>query len=93
MTVSELAGELRRCHRYNFLTTRPILENGFVHTAEGYDLSCAATGSICSGKYTDPTGQRAMGYYDQDFLNYYYYMASQFGVIRSLVLSGGEQEH
>jgi phospholipase C len=67
-------------NRYNFLTTRPILENGFVHTAEGYDLSCAAPGSICSGTYTDPTGQRAMGYYDQGFLNYYYYMASQFAV-------------
>jgi phospholipase C len=67
-------------NRYNFLTTRPILENGFVHTAEGYDLSCAAPGSICSGNYTDPTGQRAMGYYDQGFLNYYYYMASQFAV-------------
>ena len=67
-------------NRYNFLTTRPILENGFVHTAEGYDLSCAAPGGSCSGNYTDPTGQRAMGYYDQDFLNYYYYMASQFAV-------------
>ena len=30
--------------------------------------------------FTDLTGQRAMGYYDQDFLNYYYYMASQFAV-------------
>ena len=25
-------------------------------------------------------GRRAMGYYDQNFLNYYYYMASQFAV-------------
>ena len=41
--------------------------------------SCAQAGS-CGGDYTDPTGQRAMGYYDQDFLNYYYYMASQFAV-------------
>jgi phospholipase C len=30
--------------------------------------------------FTDLTGQRAMGYYDQGFLNYYYYMASQFAV-------------
>jgi len=67
-------------NRYNFLTTRPILMDGFVHTAEGYDKSCAPSGSSCSGQYTDVTGQRAMGYYDQGFLNYYYYMASQFAV-------------
>jgi phospholipase C len=67
-------------NRYNFLTTRPILENGFVHTAEGYANSCVQPGATCSGEYTDLTGQRAMGYYDQGFLNYYYYMASQFAV-------------
>ena len=32
-----------------------------------------------------------MGYYDQDFLNYYYYMASQFAVVRQVVLAGFEQ--
>lgn len=64
---------------YDFLTTRPILMNGFVHDAEGYDKSCAAMGT-CSGQYTDAAGQRAMGYYDQTFLNYYYFMASQFAV-------------
>jgi len=66
-------------NRYNFLTTRPINMDGFVHTAEGFAKSCNASGK-CSGAYTDVTGQRAMGYYDQDFLNYYYYMASQFAV-------------
>jgi phospholipase C len=66
-------------NRYNFLTSRPIKMDGFVHTAEGFATSCAASGK-CSGAYTDLTGQRAMGYYDQDFLNYYYYMASQFAV-------------
>ena len=66
-------------NRYNFLNSRPIDMDGFVHTAEGYAKNCAATG-ICSGAFTDLTGQRAMGYYDQDFLNYYYYMASQFAV-------------
>ena len=66
-------------NRYNFLTTRPINMDGFVHTAEGFAKSCAASGK-CGGAYTDLTGQRAMGYYDQDFLNYYYYMASQFAV-------------
>ncbi|MDR5726079.1 MAG: alkaline phosphatase family protein [Terriglobia bacterium] len=64
---------------YNFLTTRPILMDGFVHNAEGYAKSCAA-GTSCSGNFTDLTGQRAMGYYDQGFLNYYYYMASQFAL-------------
>jgi phospholipase C len=66
-------------NRYNFLTTRPILMDGFVHNAEGFAKSCANSGT-CSGKFTDLTGQRAMGYYDQTFLNYYYYMASQFAL-------------
>jgi phospholipase C len=67
-------------NRYNFLTTRPILMDGFVHTAEGFANSCNQPGASCSGSFTDTAGQRAMGYYDQDFLNYYYYMASQFAV-------------
>jgi phospholipase C len=67
-------------NRYNFLTTRPINMDGFVHNAEGYAKSCTANGAICSGDFTDLTGQRSMGYYDQDFLNYYYYMASQFAL-------------
>ena len=66
-------------NRYDFLATRPIQMNGFVHTAEGFAKNCASTGS-CSGSFTDLHGQRAMGYYDQGFLNYYYYMASQFAV-------------
>jgi phospholipase C len=65
--------------RYNFLTTRPIKMDGFVHDAEGFAKSCAKSG-ICSGVFTDLTGERAMGYYDQTFLNYYYYMASQFAL-------------
>jgi phospholipase C len=64
---------------YNFLTTRPTAMDGFVHNAEGFNNSCAASGT-CSGDFTDTSGLRAMGYYDQDFLNYYYYMASQFAV-------------
>jgi phospholipase C len=66
-------------NRYNFAATRPINMDGFVHTAEGFAKYCASSGS-CSGKYTDTTGERAMGYYDDTFLNYYYYMASQFAV-------------
>jgi phospholipase C len=66
-------------NRYNFLSTRPINMDGFVHTAEGYANYCASAGT-CGGQYTDTTGERAMGYFDQDFLNYYYYMASQFAL-------------
>ena len=66
-------------NRYNFLTTRPIIMDGFVHNAEGFANSCASN-STCSGTFTDLTGRRAMGYYDQGFLNYYYYMASQFAL-------------
>jgi phospholipase C len=67
--------------RYDFTTKRPILMDGFVHTAENYAKNCAQSGSgFCSGGFTDFSGRRSMGYYDQDFLNYYYYMASQFAV-------------
>ena len=67
-------------NRYNFLATRPIQMSGFVHTAEGYAKSCSNGTTTCAGDYTDTAGERAMGYYDQDFLNYYYYMASQFAL-------------
>ncbi len=66
-------------NRYDFLPTRQILTDGFVHTAEGFAKSCAASGT-CSGTFSDLTGRRAMGYYDQTYLNYYYYMASQFAL-------------
>ena len=65
---------------YNATTSRSILMDGFVHNAEGYAKSCSQPGATCSGTFTDTAGQRAMGYYDQGFLNYYYYMASQFAV-------------
>jgi len=67
-------------NRFDFSLSRQMLMDGFVHDAEGYAKSCAANGAICSGDFTDLTGQRAMGYYDDKFLNYYYYMASQFAV-------------
>jgi len=73
--------------RYNFLASRTIPKapmDGFVHNAEGFAKSCAPTGSggTCSGTFSEQsqTGEPAMGYYDQGFLNYYYYMASQFAV-------------
>jgi phospholipase C len=65
---------------WTFSTTRPIDMGGFVHTAEDYDKNCAASSGTCSGSFTDSTGARAMGYYDEGFLNYYYYMASQFAL-------------
>ena len=67
-------------NRYNFLATRPIQMSGFVHTGEGYATSCADGKTTCDGSYTDTDGERAMGYYDQTFLNYYYYMAAQFSI-------------
>jgi phospholipase C len=66
--------------RYSFTITRPIRMDGFVHDAEGYAKSCASPGSTCSGSFPDLTGKVSMGYYDQDSLNYYYYMASQFAI-------------
>jgi len=68
-------------NRYNFDITRPINMDGFVHTAEGYANYCAIPANKCSGgQFTDLVGQRAMGYYDEGYLNYYYYMASQFAL-------------
>jgi phospholipase C len=64
---------------WSFLTSRPIDMDGFVHTAEDYAKNCASSGT-CSGNFTDTTGARSMGYYDEGFLNYYYYMASQFAL-------------
>src|SRR6185437_7629795 len=45
---------------------------GSVYEAEGYAKS--GTG------FSDLTGRRAMGYFDQGFLNYYYFMASNFAL-------------
>ena len=63
-------------NRYDFSVDRSILMDGFVHNAEGFENSCKP--GNCTGG--DTAGKRAMGYYDQDFLNYYYYMASQFAL-------------
>src|SRR5882762_4142104 len=68
-------------NRYDFSVTRLVNMDGFVHTAEGYAKYCAIPTSQCTGgQFTDLTGQRAMGYYDEAYLNYYYYIASQFAV-------------
>jgi phospholipase C len=61
--------------RFDFSVNRSMLMDGFVHTAEGFAKSGAG-----DGEFTDLVGKRTMGYYDQDLLNYYYYMASQFAI-------------
>jgi len=73
-------------NRFDFKVDRPILMDGFVHTAEDFAKFCSQTDQNgnpnCSngGAFTDTIGKRAMGYYDQGFLNYYYWMASQFAL-------------
>ena len=68
-------------NRYDFSPARTIDMDGFVHTAEGYAKFCSIPANNCTGGlFTDLAGQRAMGYYDEGYLNYYYYMASQFAV-------------
>jgi phospholipase C len=62
-------------NRFDFSPSRSIQMNGFVHIAENFARSGAG-----SGQFSDTKGRRAMGFYDQDFLNYYYYMASQFAL-------------
>lgn len=62
--------------RYDFTLNRPILMDGFVHTAENYEKLGYGVGDHTN----DLQGRRAMGYYDEGFLNYYYYMASQFAI-------------
>jgi hypothetical protein len=67
--------------RFDFTTTRKMLMDGFVHTAEGY-----AKSGVGSGAFTDTTGERSMAFYADTTasgapeLNYYYFMASQFAL-------------
>jgi phospholipase C len=63
-------------NRFDFSVTRKTLMDGFVHTAENFAKNTIGGPDPA----TDLQGRRAMGYYDQTLLNYYYYMASQFAV-------------
>ena len=56
------------------------INNGFAHNAAGLCEELCRAQSRAPATYTDLAGQRAMGYYDAGFLNYYYYMAAQFAV-------------
>jgi phospholipase C len=50
--------------------------DGFVYNAANYAINENAAGA--QPAFTDTVGARAMGYYDGDDLNYYYFMASNF---------------
>ncbi len=64
-------------NRFNFSATRPIKMDGFVHTAEGFTKRATHADGT---PFFDPTGSRAMAYYDEGTLNYYYFMASSFAI-------------
>ena len=86
--TSDWLGSYGDVSTYNFTTSRNILKgmDGFVHVAQNYAESCnnptnPALPYCGSGALNhDFQGKRAMGYYDESFLNYYYYMASQFAL-------------
>ena len=85
--TSDWLGSFGDISRYNFTPQRKIALDGFVHIAENYAIFCGnptpgATTGNCSSQavFSDLAGRRAMGYYDQGFLNYYYFMASQFAL-------------
>jgi len=83
---SDWIGSYGDVNEYDFSTGRKIKMDGFVHIAQNYEDSCNnptdPTKPYCgSGTLNDDLlGRRAMGYYDQTRLNYYYYMASQFAL-------------
>jgi len=78
-------------NRYDFLDTRPILMDGFVHNAEGYAKSCAKGGGTCAGSFTDLNGERSMGTMTRPFsiTTTTWHRSSRY---RPLVLAGGKQK-
>ena len=75
-----MARELWRCESLEFLDHTPHPAWMALYTRRKVTRTIVSSPAHAGGNYTDTTGERAMGYYDQDFLNYYYYMASQFAV-------------
>ena len=67
-------------NRYNFLPPRGPSRWTDLSTPRRDMPSSCSLAEPAAAIIPIPTGERAMGYYDQDFLNYYYYMASQFAV-------------
>ena len=75
-----MVGELWRCEPRQLPDHSADQNEGYVSNGDGFANSkCAGGVGPCTG-FTDTTGDRTMGYYDQTFLNYYYYMASQFAL-------------
>src|SRR5580698_2032309 len=64
----------------DYVTGRGIRMNGYVSNGDGFANSKCAGGVGPCTWFTDTIGDRTMGYYDQSFLTYYYYMASQFAL-------------
>ena len=50
-------------NRYDFSTTRSMLMDGFVHTAENFAKDAQPGTTPGEGTFTDLIGQRAMAYY------------------------------
>ena len=67
-------------NRYNFLAPRARSRWTALCTRPKASPRTARVQAPAPETSPTLTGERAMGYYDQDFLNYYYYMASQFAV-------------
>ena len=70
--VEELSDDWFESHvdmNENHAGSSTVLMDGFVHIAGGYALAFDEL---------DTTGVRAMGYYDENELPYYYFLASQF---------------
>lgn len=57
-------------------TSSTPMMNGFVYNAAAFAIDSNAAGA--NPQYTDTQGLRAMGYYDDSDLNFYYFMASNF---------------
>ena len=89
---SDLAGELRRCESLRLSGYRPILMDGFVHTAEGYAKSCNANGG-CAGNFTDTNGRALDGLLRPGIPQLLLLHGIAVRALRSLVLAGVEQEH
>ncbi len=73
MCIEELSPNWLESHgdvnRWNPSSDTDILMDGFVHTAQGIANYYG---------FTDKAGKRAMGYYTESDLPYYYFMATQF---------------
>ena len=80
-TNSDWLASFGDVNRFNFLTSRKILMDGFVHTPKAMPRVAPRIQDHAPVPFTDtsrPSGPWVTT--TQDFLNYYYYMASQFAL-------------